>query len=944
MPIEDIDQFISEKQKAVLGQSGREVEIDIVKGPGVKEPTSTPPKNQSFAERVRTKSPQVFSGRVKRRVADESKLDFARGFNAGLADMLDLPGRATAGIVNMIPWESLGFRELPTGGFRQIFEALNLTVPEDQMPDSAAASTGKFMGETAATLPLAPFGAGIKAQQTAQFGLRAGASGLSKQIGQSAVQRPATFAATELASGAGAGFLGFAAKENFPNSQVAEVWGNLAGGMILATPTLTGLVAKRVVDGARKLRGMRTETSAQQRMSKRIQESVVDKDAVIGELEFGNVLPGAELTPAQESGDPLLLALERAIIDHNTEFAVRSDEQLADLNSTIIDSMRARPESAEITRDTLEETRKYINALVDGRLKIATIRIKERLQSLESTATREQANVIAREEIEAALTASRQQENEIWGMVPLDVEASPSTVRKVWRDHLEEFSASRTGDPKTLFTALRFGPNKKNLQQLLGDFKKTSGRRIGSGGIFEEQPVRFVVGDFKDSVSIRELQQMRSTILREIRQERGQTAPNFNRIRILDDLQEAILNDMGVASDGAATEAGVLLQQALDFSAGLNKRFTKGPVGRILGMDKTGAPRAPVALTLETSIGGGGPRGKENFDRIMDAVRENPEQLKGAVENYIKSRFADAAVRNDSINISKAEGFLRQNKALLDQFPEIQVSIQKAVREENARFIRERKVKTMGARLQNPRISKAALYIQKDPEQAFQEIAKSRNPSGDLGRLVKLAQRDQSGEALAGLQESFMDWILQRSQFNSIDARRQKFVSGFLMDRAMNDPSTKMMANTLLSVDQKQRIEQAIETALKMEKALSAKASVEGVIDDVPHRILNDAMGIVGAQAGRVTARVTGGGTVQTPGIFARRARDLFKQFSKDNAEQLLIDAFMSNKSDKLLEALLMEIKTEADFKFVSRQLNAWLAVTAYEAGTKIPGTTQEND
>ena len=91
---------------------------------------------------------------------------------------------------------------------------------------------------------------------------------------------------------------------------------------------------------------------------------------------------------------------------------------------------------------------------------------------------------------------------------------------------------------------------------------------------------------------------------------------------------------------------------------------------------------------------------------------------------------------------------------------------------------------------------------------------------------------------------------------------------------------------------------------------------------------------VAGARTGTTVAKGTGTGGIQMQAIFSRQAREALEKFIKDPATKLLNDAFMS-KDTALLEALLTEIVDEKSLAKVSRQLNAWLAVTLFELGEK---------
>jgi len=86
---------------------------------------------------------------------------------------------------------------------------------------------------------------------------------------------------------------------------------------------------------------------------------------------------------------------------------------------------------------------------------------------------------------------------------------------------------------------------------------------------------------------------------------------------------------------------------------------------------------------------------------------------------------------------------------------------------------------------------------------------------------------------------------------------------------------------------------------------------------------------VSGAQFGRWVAAKTGGGTVQTPGIFSKRFQQFTNFMGKDKAHQMVYDAVLS-KDPKLLEALLLPIdkpQTRAgqeNLNTLINRLNLW--------------------
>ena len=77
---------------------------------------------------------------------------------------------------------------------------------------------------------------------------------------------------------------------------------------------------------------------------------------------------------------------------------------------------------------------------------------------------------------------------------------------------------------------------------------------------------------------------------------------------------------------------------------------------------------------------------------------------------------------------------------------------------------------------------------------------------------------------------------------------------------------------------------------------------------------------VIGDLVGVHTRRL-GGGTVQTPGFFSGRAKELLGNITNDKAAQMIIDAVQDKE---LFQALLRGVGPRA-LREVNKRLNAWL-------------------
>ena len=859
-------------------------------------------------------------------------MDWVIGANDAIAGLLDAPGA--------IPDAVTGLPVTP-GNFRNLFVDLGFSSTPGQEPNTAAYSGGHLFGNSLPLYLAGPLGAGMARAAPGLTAFQTGGREVAKRVGETIVKSPVTSTALEITSATAAGIGGHTAHKAFPDSPAAESIGYILGGLapVAAVKSvelaakgalgfaklmpLTGPIVSKAqeltVNGIRRVRETITVRGGTRRAIRRIEHALPvdlkgkpDPTGALKNLEEPGVLPDARLTPAQKTGEPLLLALERSIIESSDTLQLDSDKQIAELNALIYRSMQDLGGDPEAARVTFETAQKYLLSLLDGRLRVAAVRADKRVAALKEGASPEEANLIAREEILGAHTAGRDQESELWNLVSDKITASFQTSRGVLKKELK--TRGRTADPADI-------PD--YVHKFLGRLNNKGQMTPGMKGV----------------PTIKEVRTLRSRILADLRGEKGVKLSQNSR-RIMRNLEEALLSDMGAERDNVQGEVGQALRQAFDYSNLFNERFTRGPVGKLLRTAKGGGEQVPPELTLETTLGLRGPRAAVNAKALIASVKDvDDEVMQGALEDFVKSRFNGFAIRGGVINETKAEDFLRQNKALLDQFPAIRNDIEKAIVAGDARLLADRRLRTVGSRMADPRISKATMFIQRDPVKAFQAIAESRNVKTEVQNIINMTNRDFTGEATDGLRGAFSQWILQRSTVAAHDFAHEAFVSGNKMRHVLADPNTNLMARKILGPEKFERLELIVKTAERLDNILAAAPAKEGIIADVPNALISILGRVSGAQIARKFAAKFGGGTVQTPGIAASAMNKLLISGVKDPAQKLIIAA-VTSEDDELMQALLRGTESVEDVKFVSQRINAWLAAVLFDIGGDI--TQQE--
>lgn len=830
--------------------------------------------------------------RKKRDEQPGGMTQFSSGFIQGTAKTLGAP----VDIINSVLSAFGGGHPEPLGGSKNIqrgMAAIGLTGPiEEPIELGQAGKVGDVVGQTVAAGP-ALVGAGVRSATVAARPL-AKTPGMLRRVAQdvaeTAVRSPKTFVAGETAAATTAGLAGFEAAQQFPDSPGAQAMAEIAGGFapLAATAALrTGaravasatehlpLLGPIVVRTARKLVSGLTPKGGRSRARARVRRAVEDPELAAARLKRTDVLPEAPLTPAQRAGDEGLLALEAAVMDATPELSVARRRQFSDVNRTIRESL-----NAPVREVPTHQVKEYFQGLLDTRLQIAAARADERLAELGAKATREDLNRIAREELLRARSAARAQESQLHEAIPANARVPTQSGQEAVQEIVLSLPAAQRGDVPTIAVKLLHPQSKAFLG---------------------------------DETNIKELRGLQGKLREQARIARSNG--ELNSARLADDIADALTDDISNAIGGAEVREAV--DRAVSFSRDLNDRFTRGSVGKLLGTERTGGVAVPEGLTLEVTVGQRGPRAREDTDALLEAVRRSGDEpaMREHIQDFLMDDFRRAAVRDGRVDIKAAERYLQDNQDVLARFPETRRTMEHA--------------RTAGGelaeaeRLADPRVSRAAVFINASPGREIEHVISTSKPREAMDELVAMARKDPSGKAEQGLKAAFMDFLLKRSELTSqLDVDDLPFVSGARMARELEDPQVLQAMVSLYSKEELRRIAQIRQTALQLDRARAATATDEGVIGDMPGRVTSLLARVLSAQAGRVIAGKTGGGTVQTPGIMASNAQQLVKAGIQDPAKRLLNDAM---QDESLFRALLIAPDTAVKQRAVKARLNAWV-------------------
>lgn len=826
-------------------------------------------------------------------------------FNRGIASVLGIPADLSKFVSDLVgitsPEERVfGGRESIEAMFRAGGKAIGEN-PRHMapLPSERAETFGEMamQGAGAGAVPIGAAGSLVR-------GTGAVARSLA-DIGATAVSRPILTAAVETVAGAGSGVGEFVGYKLDPESDLSRTLGAIIGGfglpLLVSVAPVTGKLAYR---GAKAGLAPFTKAGAKVRAQRRLQTLAGGEagvEAAGRELTAADVLSGARLTPAQKTGNRRLLALEREVVKANHKLADKFRAQFEEAHNAVVATMKGLGGggSAKKTRAFFAKQRDYTLSLVRHRFEQAKAIAEQRIAKLGPGAKKEDVARIVRQEIDDALAGARAQERQVWGLIPKETTVRWTATRDAYIDIWQ--ARRKATDPEDIPQFVR---------KIFGKVKMEGGEE----GLTPRPVLK--KGKWKPQERVGELTTMRSRILREIRAERAKDAPNREKLANLEKLQEAILKDLNALKDEVSGEVGETVRNAIDFSNQLNAKFTKGPVGRLLGYERRGGPAVHEDLTLEAVARGNTKAGVE-VDALINAGASRDQ-----LEEFMRGWFALQATENGQIMPKKAAQFLNKYSAVLERFPQLREQMESA---RGAQRIADRwasRLAKVEKITRNRQSSRLALYLEAPPEQEITAILASKDPAGNMRGLVRRAKQDATGDALAGLKTSFSDYLIAKASTGQFTEAGEPILSGAKLMASLRNPAVRNAMKELYSPEEIDRLRQIVVTLERLDRASGPLPNIGGIIHDTPNTILEYAARVVGARAGAKAGEGTSGAGLLTAGMASQRIKRFLGNLTNDRAAMLLTDAV---QDEAVFRAITQPITSFKAQEQAAKRLNTWL-------------------
>lgn len=800
-------------------------------------------------QRLKEDSEQPFS-------IGESVGDVFRNLNEGMARIFGIPraltdlneqlGGTIFGNVGRREQGKKDFNVFPTTEqIKQAGSGLGITFAPGEEPDTLAARTLQNVGAAAPILAALPLSVPLIATEAlASFGA------------------------------AGGGKLLQATEFGRKHPELARGIGELGGGIgtVLTIP-LARFLAKGGGIGA-VIRTIKKLFKPEKRAVKRLDTAIEDPQQLLRELEISKGLPeGDLLSTAEATGSVGAARLQKTVEENVPKVAALIEKQRVQVINQLQKQFNKTGDIADA------------RALLEAKLSLRANQAELALMKTTTAADPSVLSTRAEELLDIALKEARVIETKLFNNVSPKVRVDFNPVINRFKTLLNEITEGASKERIAPFLEGKLGRLNKQGKLTGGELVSEVGKTIkGVASPITGKSVS-IVAKGRTNVRVIAAKDFLQDISLEIKNLTFQRGKD-NQIRILQQVKKAVQEALNT------TEGGKALLDARQFSADLNRKFTRGSVGRILGR-ASGETPSPV-LTLEDIIGEGGVKAKESILQALEASPQTRQQIK----EFLKFKFALASVnkQNNRINANAGNAFIKKfnekSKILDDIFPDLKRGFEDAIARQVDvdEFVGVGQVSGLSPLVKEQ--GAAAFFLSKDPgtEMAALMNNKSLKRTNFLNQLVKLTKDDPSGKALSGLQNGFTDELLKLGNVGDDVSR----LRGSLILNKLNELENSVLKTGLFSKEEFARLKTIAQIFKRIETTKGATALKGGIVDDALSFLIEGAAAFTGARLGGQAGGEVGSAFVLA-GRLSRKFIDILKNLTNDQAKELLI-RFVTDK------------------------------------------------
>lgn len=808
--------------------------------------------------------------------ATKQRYPIMSNVNRGIAD-------TAGGLVDLLNpfdqplWEGGPSTGSAKTGLTNLMQAGGIEVAQGE-PQTLPQSFARGVGDAAAAA--VPFAKGAQALS--------GAGGIVGNIADDAAKALATRAGigTELlAGGASEVSRKTAADAGAPDwvQQVAAIAGPAAvlPGAIAATKGIARFAPSAV--GARQLGrtvsamvAPYTERGGRQVARERLQSLAGGPeraDELARRIEPDNEFG---LTPAQQTEDPYMLAVEQTAASQNPVLRERLAERMTQSGAAGRQAVEATGGDVTGAQAFFADRRREFGTELKSRADQAIRNAEQRIASAGPQRGEADNAMIVSGEIDKALKNATAQEAALWGKVPRGATVGTGSAKAAAQSEIDSIPHAQRNDiPRVVRELVEEGSNVYGADATVNDMH----------GLYSE-------------------------LRRVARSAMAGNDQNKNMARIANKVADAILDDLGAVD--ASTAIGRSINEARAYSAALHETFDRGAVGRLLKRTIDGDTSIDPELALSRTVGRGGVAGDVAARQIERA--SDVDQTRPAIVDYLRDGFSKAVVTSTGeFNSRSARTFMRDNADLLKRYPELREEVLVSVTQrENADAFAKR-IGDRIAAINSKKTSTATEFLGAAPDKAIRSILDAQSPARAARILANEARKDNTGAAMAGLKGAFSGHLVNVGP-------------GDAMVKALADPKMAAAMRQVFSAAEIGRLRYIARNMAKLETASRAAPSIgENLSGAKPNTIIEMMARIVAARHG---AQLGGGsgGSIQTAQMASSRMKKILGNLATDKASQILADAV---EDPELFRALLSETASVRLDEKVLPKIIPYLAGTA---------------
>ncbi|MGR3702287.1 MAG: hypothetical protein ACU0A4_09385 [Paracoccaceae bacterium] len=596
------------------------------------------------------------------------------------------------------------------------------------------------------------------------------------------------------------------------------------------------------------------------------------------ENEFG-------LTPAQQTNDPNMLAIEQTAAQQDPNLRARLEGRMEQSQAAGRDAVDSMGGNVQDARDFFTTRRREFRTQIDQQAQDAIERADARLARSGPTRSESENSLIVMDEIDKALSDSLIQEKALWDSVPV---------------------AAKVGTENARARALRLIDETPRAQQ--NDVPRVLRDLLASEDGFE------------DMETVREMHGLYSELRRIARTAMAGNDQNKNMARIANNVAEGILEDLG-AVDGS-TAIGRQINEARAYSAALHETYDRGAVGRLLKRTIDGDTAIDPELALNRTVGRSGATAAVAARQLEEAT-VSPRTTE-AVTDYIRDRFTRSAVSaTGEFTKGSAAKFMRDNAELMKRYPELRGELDAAVRQRESADAFAARIENRVKALDDARRSATAAFLGGPPDRAIRAVLDAKVPAQAARRLANEASKDPSGQALAGVKAAFSDHLIQG-----------QFTGRQLQDR-LDEPKFRSALSQVFNQGEIARLQRIATEMAKLDAARATAPSIGSNLSGArPAKVIEYLARVVAARQG---AQLGGGGgaSLQTAQMASARARDFMNSIVSDKASELLSRAV---EDPELFRSLMMDMGSVSLEKVGIPRILPYLIGTGAAVATGIDG------